>query len=139
MTPDALAALHAAAFTQTRAWSADEFRALLATKGTFVVGNTTCFAMIRVIADEAEVLTIATIPQSRRQGLGRATLLAAERKAHSAGATAIFLEVAEDNTGARGLYQGTGYTKVGTRQNYYTPKNGAPVAAIVMRKDLTAS
>lgn len=136
MTADDLAALHTRAFSATRAWAAAEFSSLLAQPGTILTGDTRCFALIRVTLDEAEVLTIATDPAHRRQGLARITLKAAEHSALRTGATQIFLEVAEDNTAARALYAGAGYDQVGRRPGYYLPKDQAPVAALVMRKHL---
>ena len=136
MTPEALARTHAAAFSTTRAWGADEFTALLAEPNTFTTGNQDSFVLMRVIADEAEVLTLATAPEHRRKGLARAALTLAEAEAKGRGAAAVFLEVAEDNSAARALYAGLAYMQVGRRPGYYTPKNGAPVAALVLRKDL---
>ncbi len=139
MTPDQLADLHAKAFSATRAWSSDEFARLLSQKGTQVCGDTRCFVMVRTIADEAEILTLATDPAHRRQGLAHQMLHQAETISVQIGATKIFLEVAEDNTAARGLYAKSGYVQVGRRPGYYLPKDGAPIAALVHRKDLTAT
>jgi ribosomal-protein-alanine N-acetyltransferase len=139
MTPQALAALHAAAFSATRAWSANEFAGLLAHAGTFAVGDDRAFALFRIVLDEAELLTLATAPAMRRQGLARATLLAGETQAKTQGATRIFLEVAEDNAPAIALYTSAGYTQIGRRPGYYVPKNGAPVAALVLHKSLTTT
>ena len=91
---------------------------------------------MRIVADEAEVLTIATDPAKRRQGLARAALKDAENAAALAGAREIFLEVAEDNLPAQTLYKAENYHQVGRRPGYYLPKNAAPVAALVLRKDL---
>ena len=139
MTPNELANLHAAAFSATRAWSADEFAGLLQHPGTFATGDTHCFALIRTVLDEAELLTIATAPAMRRQGLARATLLAGEARAKTEGAARIFLEVAEDNGAAIKLYTSSGYHQIGRRPGYYLPKDGAPLAALVMRKSLTTT
>lgn len=139
MTPDDLAELHATAFSTTRAWSADEFADLLTHPGTFTVGNSDCCALIRTVLDEAEVLTIATHPSMRRRGLARETLSASEVQAKSCGAEKIFLEVAEDNTPAMALYDSCGYAQVGRRPGYYVPKDGAPIAALVLTKSLTTT
>jgi ribosomal-protein-alanine N-acetyltransferase len=136
MTPETLATTHAKAFSATRAWSAAEFASLLSHAGTFVRGSADSFALIRVVADEAEVLTLATDPAKRRQGLAMAALLEGENAARPAGASAMFLEVGEDNTAAKALYAANGYAQVGRRPGYYVPKDAAPVAALVMRKEL---
>lgn len=138
MTPADLATLHAKAFTQTRPWSADEFADLLAHGGTFVQGDHDSFVLIRVAVDEAEILTLATDPAMRRQGLARTRLNDAMAQAAARGATRMFLEVAEDNAPATALYAAAGFAQVGRRPNYYVPKNAAPVAALVMQRDLDA-
>lgn len=136
MIPDDLATLHARAFSATRAWSAAEFAALLTQPGVMLTGDTRCFALLRVTLDEAEVLTIATDPAHRRQGLAQLTLQQAEARARTCGGTQIFLEVAEDNTAARALYNRAGYGQVGRRPGYYLPKDGPPVAALILHKAL---
>jgi ribosomal-protein-alanine N-acetyltransferase len=136
MTPEALAALHTKAFSAARAWSAAEFASLLSQNGTLICGTVDSFALIRVVADEAEVLTLATDPTMRRQGHAKAALTDAEGAAQSKGAQTMFLEVGEDNTAAKALYAACGYTQVGRRPGYYLPKNAAPVAALIMRKEL---
>jgi ribosomal-protein-alanine N-acetyltransferase len=138
MTPEALAALHAEAFSSTRTWSAEEFRDLLEQPGTILTGDDRAFALLRVTLDEAEVLTVATAPVHRRKGLARAALAQAEQVAKAAGATVIFLEVAEDNHAARVLYTQAGYAQIGRRPGYYLPKDAAPVAALVLHKQLDA-
>lgn len=136
MTPDDFADLHVKAFSATRAWSADEFKHLLGQRGVLWQGDNRCFVLMRVIADEAEILSIATDPTERRQGLARATLEAGETAARKAGAQRIFLEVAEENSAARALYERAGYRQIGRRPGYYLPKDGAPIAALVLRKQL---
>lgn len=138
MTPHDLADLHARAFTATRAWSAEEFAGLLGQRGVFVTGATGCFAVCRVTADEAEILTIATDPALRRTGMASAALRAAETGAATLGAVQMFLEVAENNDAACAFYAKASYRQVGRRPGYYTPKDAPPVAALVLRKSLTA-
>lgn len=139
MTCDDLARLHARAFSATRTWTAQEFAELLDHPGTYVEGDKDSFILIRTVADEAEVLTLVTDPTLRRQGRGRATLTKGETTAQELGATTMFLEVAEDNKAALALYAASGYQKVGRRPGYYLPKDGAPIAALVLRKALTAT
>ena len=134
MTPEALAHIHALAFSSTRAWSAAEFRSLLDQRGMVLTGDDRAFALLRVTLDEAEVLTIATAPEHRRKGLARAVLAQAETAVQALGAAVIFLEVAEDNDAARALYAQAGYAQIGRRPGYYLPKDAAPVAALVLRK-----
>ena len=88
--------------------------------------------LARVAADEAEILTIAVLPEARRRGLGRALLEATATEAAARGAVALFLEVSAENVPARALYAGHGFVPVGQRRGYYA--DGAD--ALVMRREL---
>lgn len=136
MTPDALATLHAAAFTQSRPWSTAEFTDLLASPFCFLTEDSQSFALGRAIADEAELLTIATHPDARRQGLARARLSEFEAKACARGAISAFLEVAADNPAAIALYMSQGYVETARRAGYYPRPNATAVDALILRKIL---
>lgn len=136
MTPAEMARIHAAAFAQGRAWSKTEFADLLAQPGCFAVGDTRAFALVRVVADEAELLTIATHPAHRRRGLARALMAAWTRRAAQCGAGRAFLEVAADNAPAIALYQATGFTPCGRRRGYYRRPDAAAVDALIYARDL---
>lgn len=137
MTPEALADLHARCFTMPRPWSRDEFADLLASPHVFLVSRPQGFALGRVIAGEAELLTIAVAPQARRTGLGHALMRDFEAKARTLAAQEVFLEVAETNTPARALYRAQGYAEAGYRKSYYQAPNGARIDALILRKTLT--
>ena len=103
---DALSAVHRRAFTP--GWSAEEIADLASGPGAFglIVEAETPLGMIlcRALAGEAEVLTLAVDPDARRQGVARALVAAAAIAARSAGAQAMFLEVAVDNDAAIALH-----------------------------------
>ena len=139
MNPSELASLHANAFTTMRAWKTAEFAALLSQSGTFLEAREGSFALIRVIADEAEILTLATDPAHQRKGYARAILQQGHRKASMHGAKSILLEVAEDNTAAIALYTSLGYELIGRRAGYYKRHDAPAVAALVMRRDLISA
>ncbi|WP_271907145.1 GNAT family N-acetyltransferase [Leisingera sp. SS27] len=136
LTPAQMAATHAAAFTRSRPWSALEFAALLDSPLVLFAGDARCFALIRVIAEEAELLTIATDPAYQRQGLARACMADWESLARARGAAEVFLEVAADNTPAQALYHACGFAECGRRTGYYRRKDANPADAILMRKAL---
>ncbi|WP_394179609.1 GNAT family N-acetyltransferase [Yoonia maritima] len=136
MTPETLAEIHAAAFPNARSWSSKEFATLLDQPGTILSGDSRSFALLRVTLDEAEILTVATAPDHRRKGLASAVLSEAETSAQKSGVSSIFLEVAKNNEAAKALYSKAGYTQVGHRPGYYMPKDGAAIAALVLRKQL---
>lgn len=134
--PQALADTYAAAFPAERSWSAGEFSALLAAPGAIFTGDATAFVLGRVTLDEAEILTLATHPDHRREGRARTALAAFHATAHAAGATTAFLEVAEDNAAARALYEAAGYVHAGRRPGYYPRPGQAPAAALILRRPL---
>lgn len=137
LTPEAMAQTHAAAFKLTRPWAAHEFYDLIASPTCFVVGDAQCFALSRVIADEAELLTIATHPDHQRQGRAKTVMDSLHSQLQTRGAVQIFLEVAAPNLGALALYEGLGYHHVGRRKAYYTPTSaGEALDAILMQRKL---
>lgn len=126
-----LAVLHAAAFDEP--WGATALRDLMSQPGGFALGRAgEGFILCRVVADEAEILTLATSPDRRRRGLGRRLVEAAAGTAGRMGATRLFLEVAEDNAAARALYDRTGFVEVGRRRGYYARPGGPSVDALVL-------
>jgi ribosomal-protein-alanine N-acetyltransferase len=137
MTPEQMADLHVQAFRVPRPWSAGEFRDLLNRPGTFALGDARAFAVVSVILDDAELLTIATDPSLRRQGLARAVMQDWQAEATRRGATRAFLEVAADNIAAQALYAACGYAQVGRRRGYYAHPDGGHVDAVVMQRALT--
>jgi len=139
MTPEEMATLYACAFAgQGRAWTAREFAGLLQSDLVFASHGPHGFALGRVVAGEAELLTLATHPDYQRQGLARACLAGYEAKAQARGAGVSFLEVAADNAAALGLYLSAGYARAAVRAGYYKRAGAAPVDAVMMRKALTA-
>ena len=138
MTPTDLAAIHRAAFTAERPWTAVEFADLLVQRGVILCGTTDAFILGRVTFDEAEVLTLATCPAARRRGLARAVLTQFCDQAARAGAATAFLEVAADNAPARALYAGQHFVQIGLRKRYYHRSEGPPVDAIVLHRTLAA-
>lgn len=136
MTPQDMADTHAAAFTQSRPWSAREFTDLLANRFTHAIGNKWAFSLFQVIGEEAELLTIATHPARQRQGLGRASMVAWQGMAVDLGARRAFLDVAADNVAAIALYQNCGYAPCGLRRGYYRRDAPMKVDAIVMERPL---
>jgi len=136
-----LAALHAEAFAgQTQElWSEQSLRELLAMPGALALlalqgQQPVGFILLRLAADEAEIITLAVQPQVRRQGVARRLLTVGLAKVTGRGAQQCFLEVAESNMAARGLYASAGFAEVGRRPGYYRDAAGAPRDAILMRK-----
>jgi ribosomal-protein-alanine N-acetyltransferase len=136
MTPLAFETLHAAAFHHSRPWSRAEFANLLDNSGTFALGDARCAALVRITLDEAELLTLATHPDHRRQGLARVLMDLWHAKTRDRGATRAFLEVAADNTPAISLYESCGYAQCGLRRGYYVHPGAPAIDALVMEHAL---
>lgn len=131
-TPEALAQIHAACFpSHPRAWSAAEIADLAQARGSFLLSRPAGFLLGRVIADEAELLTLAVDPSARRRGLGRQLLLEFHAEATRLGAAHAFLEVASDNPPALALYLNHGWQRAGQRRSYYAPG----VDALILSRD----
>ena len=134
---DTLADLHARAFDKP--WSAPEIAKLLANPAVFALltrdPEPQGFVMGWSAAGDAEILTVAVVPEARRRGLASALVTAAAAGALVRGAAAMHLEVAESNEAARALYAKLGYEEAGRRHAYYAGEGGA-VDAVVMRRAL---
>ncbi len=133
------AAIHAAAADAP--WSAETIGGLLLHPGAFglfalAAEEPQGFILCRVAADEAEILTLAVLPEARRRGLGRALLAEVARRAAAAGAVRLLLEVSVLNAPALALYRSVGFRDVGRRKGYYVHAQGAAVDAAVMALDL---
>ena len=86
-------------------------------------------------AGDAEILTVAVVPEARRKGVGASLVTSAGVAALVRGAASMHLEVAETNDAARALYAKLGYEEAGRRHAYYGGEGGS-IDAIVMRRSL---
>ena len=132
-TVDALAKIHNAAFIAERKWQAAEFTELLAHPYTNLIAEDGGFAIIRTLAGETELLTLAVAPEYQRQGI--ASRLVARWLAEAEADTA-FLDVAADNFGAIALYTSLNFQQSGQRKGYYARTGGPTVDAILMTRAL---
>lgn len=135
-----LAQLHGASFH--RGWGEDEFEMMLAERNTLVhrlrQGRSIIgFAVSRMAADEAEILSIAIDGSQRGRGLSRDLLLIHLGHLAGRGVRKIFLEVEENNLPARRLYEWAGFAIVGRRERYYRQADGEHLNALLMRRDLS--
>jgi len=135
-----LAQLHGASFH--RGWGEAEFESMIAEGNTLVhrlrLGRKTIgFAVSRMGADEAEILSIAIDAGHRGRGLSHDLLLTHLGHLAGRGVRRIFLEVEENNAPARRLYERAGFAVVGRRERYYKQENGEQLNALLMRRDLS--
>lgn len=152
LADSAVAGLHAQCFGERgRAWSPDEIASMRADpslqwieavvqahssrtseRETDLAG----FALLRLVLDEAELLTICRSEIWAGRGLGRELLTTAMAMAKSGGARAIFLEVAPSNRPACNLYDALGFRQIGRRSRYYRRVDGTAEDALVLRAQL---
>jgi len=135
-----LAQLHAASFH--RGWGEGEFETMLTERNTLVDRlrqgrNIIGFAVSRIAADEAEILSIAIDAKERGRGLSRHLLMTHLGHLAGCGVRTIFLEVEENNQPARRLYEWAGFGVVGRRERYYQQPGGEQLNALLMRRDLS--
>lgn len=144
LVPAALAVaaeVHRAAFP-SEGWDAKALGELLAmpgAQGRLAVaadGEPVGFALHLLVADSAELLTLAVPPARRRRGLGRALLDDFLECAKQFGAANAFLEVAEDNVSALSLYKRAGFRFLARRPDYYLRTGNIRVAAQVLSLQL---
>jgi ribosomal-protein-alanine N-acetyltransferase len=129
----ALAAIHQAAFPPEEVWSETVIALHIGLPGGFgLIDARGGMVLARTIMDEAEILTIGVIPESRRQGLGAELLRAAMNRAAALDARSMFLEVAEHNATARALYTRFGFAEVGRRKRYYANGDDALVMRVAL-------
>ena len=131
-----LAALHAEAFDAP--WDAPAFDSLLGQAGVHLAEVPDGFILMRTVADEAEILTLAVRPAARRRGVGAALVARGAAEAAARGARRLFLEVAEDNEAARALYGRAGFSEAGRRPRYYARADGSRRDALLLALDLPA-
>ncbi|MBU1384109.1 MAG: GNAT family N-acetyltransferase [Alphaproteobacteria bacterium] len=135
-----LASIHAGAFTgpHDAPWSAAAFADLLDQAGVFAVEAADGFILMRAVADEAEILTLAVRPEARRGGQGGRLVGEGVLAAATRGAVRVFLEVAEDNAAARALYARAGFAEAGRRPGYYAGADGGRRDALLLVLNLSA-
>lgn len=119
----AVAELEQLLFPTDSPWTAEMFWAELAAGHHYLVhrtadGTVVGYAGLAANTDDAGIQTIGVQPGLQGRGLGRA-LLAALLVA--AGDRRVVLEVRTDNEAAIGLYQSSGFRRIGLRRKYYQP------------------
>jgi ribosomal-protein-alanine N-acetyltransferase len=136
-----LAALHGSAFGQ--AWSVLDFERLLAEANALADGlfvgrsrNPDGFILSRRAADEAEILSVALVPQARGRGHARPLLVHHLRQLFLCGVKVVHLEVEEGNAPALALYRRLGFREVGRRPAYYVKSDGGRACALVLSLNL---
>ncbi len=122
------------------AWTSAQCMGMLALSGVWLTiasvdGKDCGFAMARAMLDEAELLLLATHPDSRGRGIGGALLRAVIAEARNRRAVKLHLEVRAGND-AMQLYHREGFGKVGERRGYYRGTTGQSFDALTLARSL---
>jgi ribosomal-protein-alanine N-acetyltransferase len=99
----------------------------LAEQGGQLVG----FALVRAVADEAELLLLAVDPTEQRRGIGQVLLDDFIAHALVSGRHRLHLEVRDGNP-AIALYRDSGFAPAGRRRNYYQGADGTAFDAVTL-------
>jgi len=94
------------------------------------------FSLLLLVANDAELLTVAVHQAARRRRVGMALVEDFLDIGTEAGAANAFLEVAEDNVPAQRLYARLGFRQEGVRRDYYRRPGNKRVAAHLLRRNL---
>ena len=140
----ALAEIHAASFTH--GWDADELATLRDQSGAFLLiarrphpkgkREPLGFVLMREVAGEAEVLTLAVSPRHRRHGLAARLMRDGMFRLYGNRCEALFLEVDAANDAAVALYRSLGFLQVGERKGYYRSPVSGEGTALVMKRTI---
>jgi ribosomal-protein-alanine N-acetyltransferase len=137
---EAVAKLHAASFY--RGWPRQDIETYLLDSDTPTLvacdknRKVAGFAMLRLLGDDVELMTIAVEPKFRGKGVGEALLKACFEDLLMTPSRRMILEVAADNPAAIRLYGKLGFAKVSERKGYYARPDGQPATALVMAREL---
>ncbi len=131
-----MAAVHAACFTTPRPWSAAEIASILDSAFAFVLTEPSGFLIGRVVAGEAELITLAVDPSARKRGTGGRLVDGFLAEARVREAESVFLEVLATNLPAQSLYARKGFEPKGKRRDYYQSPTGARLDALVLARTI---
>ena len=93
-------------------------------------GKVVAYAVITLIAGEAELLMVAVAPGQQGRGHGRAMMDFLLQHLTEKGAQQWFLDVRESNHKAIALYESMGFCQAGCRPGYYPTEHGSEDALL---------
>jgi ribosomal-protein-alanine N-acetyltransferase len=105
-------------------WSVESLELMLGEQAMGLValedGRLLGYVGMMCVLDEGQIINVATHPDARRRGVGRALMIAIEQSAKERGIVFLSLEVRESNAAARSLYSSLGWVECGIRKNFYS-------------------
>ena len=119
---DAVAEIEQISFSDP--WSVESLELMLGEQAMGLValedGRLLGYVGMMCVLDEGQIINVATHPDARRRGVGRALMIAIEQSAKERGIVFLSLEVRESNAAARSLYSSLGWVECGIRKNFYS-------------------
>ena len=105
-------------------WSYDAFKSEFNNPASFIfVGKlenkSIAYLIVRIVADEMEILKILVDPDHRRKGVARSLLNKAIDLAQDLNLNTLYLEVSKKNLVALSLYKDFGFKEYEIRKDYY--------------------
>ena len=105
-------------------WSVESLELMLGEQAMGLVaiedGRVLGYVGMMCVLDEGQIINVATLPDARRRGIGRALMESVDRYAKERGIVFLSLEVRESNIAARSLYLSLGWQECGIRKNFYS-------------------
>ena len=110
------------------AWNEAQTLSMLTLPGTWLslaqCGETPAgFALVRQVAEEAELLLLAVAPSHRRRGVALALIEHTRKLLHARNGNILHLEVRYNNPAIE-LYKKAGFVQIGRRPGYYHGRDG---------------
>jgi len=139
VTPEVFARIMDRAYVDMRPWSSQEIARTLENSHVHFLTRDHGGMIAQIVADECEILALATDPAAQRRGVATAILAELVSLAHAKGARRIFLDVARNNDRARAFYAALGFVRVGTRPGYYTLRDGTRDDAVLLSHAIDAA
>jgi len=117
---------------QLREELARPFARLWVARGKNTPAHAVAFLLAWHVADELHILDVATHPELRRRGYGRALMQQSLAYAREHAIRHVLLEVRRSNTAAIRLYRGCAFFAMGIRKAYYQDGEDAVEMVLVL-------
>jgi ribosomal-protein-alanine N-acetyltransferase len=124
------------------AWSRSQCAGILPMAGVSLTiardyesGDAIGFSLSRRVADEAELLLLAVLPDRHREGVGTCLLDDFIDRARANGVLRVHLEVRDGNP-AIAMYRAAGFAAAGRRRNYYYGADGLRFDALTYARQV---
>lgn len=122
------------------AWTAPQCAGVLSLPGSQLLiarkaGKPLGFALVRSVADEAELLLIAVRPDVQRSGVGLKLIEQVTGRLVQEGVKFLHLEVRSNNP-ALAFYERLGFGQIGLRRDYYRGLDGKLTDAITLSRQI---